>query len=104
MMILNGLAGGEMFKKISMRRFIISLFMSVIAIFTISRSIDIQNIFGFDLRDHIVRSSYHMTGIKNTVTAVYLNYRYFDTIIETSVLMFTTIACVYISTFKREDK
>ncbi len=93
-----------MFKKISLRRFLIGVLMLFIALYTIERSVHIENVFGFPLRDYLIANSYQVTRIKNTVTAVYLDYRYFDTLIEASVLMFTTIACVYFSTFEREDK
>ncbi len=86
------------------RRAIIAVFVLSVLIFALVQNADIENEFGYVMFDYIKQYSFQHTGVYNIVTAVYLNYRYFDTLIEAFVLMFATIAVSDMSLHKKEGK
>ncbi|MBN2794793.1 MAG: hypothetical protein JXR88_05265 [Clostridia bacterium] len=47
--------------------------------------------------DHIVEYGFLETQSKNLVTAIYLNYRYYDTLFEALLLIISVIAVIYLS-------
>jgi multicomponent Na+:H+ antiporter subunit B len=49
------------------------------------------------LKDYILDNAYLETGAENSVTSVYLYYRYYDTLFEALMLLFSIIAVIYMS-------
>lgn len=50
-----------------------------------------------DLHQYYVHYSLADTGALNSVTAIYLNYRIFDTLFETLLLLISVIGIIYFS-------
>ncbi|MBS7526099.1 hypothetical protein KHM83_05385 [Fusibacter paucivorans] len=46
---------------------------------------------------YYIENAYHDTASVNVVTAIYLNYRYYDTIFEALMLLFSIIGVIYMS-------
>lgn len=80
-----------------MRRKIIATFLTCIAGMVIWSHGLVKNIKGWAIYEHIIENGFHETGSSNLVTAVYLNYRYYDTLFEALMLMFSIIAVIYMS-------
>lgn len=79
-----------------MRRFVIAAF--ALGLFLMVISIDITPIAGHqDLFHYYISNFYEQTGAKNAVTAIYLNYRLFDTFFETLLLLVSVIGIIYFS-------
>lgn len=52
-------------------------------------------------KDYFIRNGYLKTGSKNLVTSIYLDFRLFDSIFESSLLLVTIAGIIHIS--KRDD-
>lgn len=50
-----------------------------------------------DIFNYYIKNSFKETGGINVVTSIYLNYRVFDTIFETLLLLVSIIAIIYFS-------
>lgn len=50
-----------------------------------------------DLFHYYIENFYADTGASNSVTAIYLNYRLFDTFFETLLLLISVIGIIYFS-------
>ncbi len=53
-----------------------------------------------NLADYYIYNSYADTGASNSVTGIYLNYRIFDTLFETLLLLVSVIGIIYFSRHK----
>ncbi|MBN1891287.1 MAG: hypothetical protein JW780_00770 [Clostridiales bacterium] len=49
------------------------------------------------LSEYFIRSSFEDTGASNAVAAIYLNYRMFDSLFETLMLMVSVVAVIHLS-------
>lgn len=80
-----------------MRRLAIALFLAGLALYVIFLS------GAFGPRDHFVMARYYIenayksTGAPNSVTSIYLFYRYYDTLFEALMLLFSIIGVIYMS-------
>lgn len=57
----------------------------------------IENSQGWPIYDSLVRNAAAETGSLNLVTAIYLNYRYYDTLFEAIMLLFSILAVIFMS-------
>lgn len=80
-----------------MRRKIIALFIGSVAVMVMLSHGMMQNVGGWPMYEHIVQKGLQETGAPNLVTAIYLNYRYYDTLFEALMLLFSIIAVIYMS-------
>lgn len=80
-----------------MRRRLIAVFMFIICIFVIIASNDVVPSTEMPIATYIIRQAYLDTGVSNAVTATYLFYRYYDTLFEALMLLFSIIAVIYMS-------
>jgi multicomponent Na+:H+ antiporter subunit B len=62
----------------------------------------VTNTFGWPMAEHYIKMAVEETGSPNVVTAIYLNYRYYDTLFEALVLLFSVIAVIYMSVHGKE--
>jgi multicomponent Na+:H+ antiporter subunit B len=46
---------------------------------------------------YYIKNAYHDTASVNVVTGIYLNYRYYDTLFEALMLLFSIIGVIYMS-------
>lgn len=54
------------------------------------------------MADHYMKYGLEETASPNVVTAIYLNYRYYDTLFEALVLLFSVIGVIYMSVHEKE--
>lgn len=79
-----------------MRRKISAIFIGII--FLMMLSIDVTPIPGSQDLFHYYMDHFAIdTGAGNAVTAIYLNYRLFDTFFETLLLLVSVIGIIYFS-------
>ncbi len=57
----------------------------------------VSNQFGWTMYDYLIENAVVETAATNIVTAIYLNYRYYDTLFEALMLLFSIIAVIYMS-------
>ena len=80
-----------------MRRKIIAIYVGIIGLMVLYCNSMITNRFGRTMYTHVIENGYAETGSENLVTAVYLFYRYYDTLFEALMLLFSIIAVIYMS-------
>ncbi|MCK8059653.1 MULTISPECIES: hypothetical protein [unclassified Fusibacter] len=80
-----------------MRRKLIGIFLAVVTIIVLLSHQGIDNRFGYPMYNHYVTLAAIETESVNIVTAIYLNYRYYDTLFEALMLLFSIIAVIYMS-------
>lgn len=97
-----------MFSKINKRNFMIGLMMSLFVAFVILSNR--QNWFSDAyplttfVKDYYITHSVTETAAENSVTAIYLDYRLFDTLFETMLLFVSVIAVFYFSRHRGEHE
>lgn len=79
-----------------MRRKLIALFMLIIFIMMVSIKI-VPLDSSKDLYTYIINNFQQDTGALNAVTGIYLDYRVFDTLFETLLLLVSVIGIIYFS-------
>jgi len=79
------------------RRKIIALFIGVVFILTWQLSHTQNPETTYDIANYYIDNAYVETGSTNIVTAIYLNYRYYDTLFEALMLLFSIIGVIYMS-------
>ncbi|HAS74176.1 MAG TPA: hypothetical protein DCS67_08545 [Clostridiales bacterium UBA8960] len=80
-----------------LRRSLIAIFIFFICITVMMHSNIITPIKEMPIANYIIDNAYSETGAENAVTSVYLYYRYYDTLFEALMLMFSIIAVIYMS-------
>ena len=58
----------------------------------------------FSIGQMILKQGYEESGAKNSVTAIYLDYRLYDTFFEALILMISVSGVALLSENKREEK
>jgi multisubunit Na+/H+ antiporter MnhB subunit len=84
------------------RKFIAGFILAIFA-FVIWGNTFTVNRFGYPMYNHYVTLAYQETQAENIVTAIYLNYRYYDTLFEAMMLLFSVIAVIYMSVHEGGD-
>lgn len=54
----------------------------------------------FSAAEYYIANTVEETGALNTVTGIYLDYRYFDTIFEAGIFLVTVNGILFLSRFK----
>lgn len=80
-----------------MRRKLIGLFILMTTSVVLYANTFIKNQFDWPMYDYYIKNALLETGSENVVTAIYLNYRYYDTLFEALMLLFSIIAVIYMS-------
>lgn len=86
-----------------MRRWIEAVFCSAVAALVLFIYIDSSQISNGKLVEYYISNFYTDTGARNAVTAIYLNYRVFDSIFETLMLLISVTAVIYLSWRKENE-
>lgn len=80
-----------------LRRSVIAIFIFFVSITVLMHSNVIEPNPEMPLMHYFVDNAYSETGAENVVTSIYLYYRYYDTLFEALMLMFSIIAVIYMS-------
>lgn len=81
-----------MFKKL----LVLTLLVSILYIFSLA-TLDIFNIRLSKITNYYIENTYKETGSKNYVTGIYLDYRLYDSIFETSTLLIAIAGIMFIT-------
>lgn len=83
------------------------LFSAVLALLSASLVIQLSCLTplseSYSASEYYLKNAFSETGSINSITAVYLYYRYYDTLFEALMLMLSIIGIMYLSA-NREDK
>jgi len=79
------------------RRKIIAFFITIVAMVVLWCNTLTTNHLGWPMYEYYIKNAVAETASANIVTAIYLNYRYYDTLFETLMLLFSIIAVIYMS-------
>ncbi len=83
------------------RKMVLAFVSCILIIITTKLTFIIDRVDGYDrLYSYYVNNFISDTGAKNAVTAIYLNYRLFDTFFETLLLVISVIGIIYFSRHK----
>lgn len=86
-----------------MRRFfmflIITLITAMVLTITMQYDISLPN----EVARYYSESAFRDTGAQNAVTAIYLNYRVYDTLFEALMLLISILAVIYFSRHEEQD-
>ncbi len=85
------------------RRFAIGLFMIVIASFFMYLYYSEIELIGGETRFYYLQNAFKQTSSKNVVTAIYLNYRLYDTFFEALMLLVSVIGIIHFSSHDSDD-
>lgn len=80
-----------------MRRRLLAVFMCILCFVVIIASREVPHSKEMPMATYITNNAYAETGASNAVTATYLFYRYYDTLFEALMLLFSIIAVIYMS-------
>lgn len=86
-----------------MRRKIIAIYVGIIGSVVLYCNSMITNRFSRTMYNHVIENGYAETSSENLVTAVYLFYRYYDTLFEALMLLLSIIAVIYMSVHESGD-
>lgn len=80
-----------------MRRILIAIFMLTLTSYVIVLANTHKIVPNFEVADYYVKNAYTSYQTPNIVTSIYLVYRYYDTLFEALMLMFSLIGVIYMS-------
>ncbi len=87
-----------------MRRKVIAVFLSVacglVLLLTLSQTTQSNTM----LANYYIQNAYDQTSALNVVTSIYLYFRYYDTLFETLMLLFSILGIVALSIHEGEDR
>ncbi len=86
-----------MIKKISL----IGMLVFILVVFS-TNILWLEDNIDTTTKDYYIENSLYETGSKNIVTGIYLDYRLFDSIFETSLLLITVSGITFM--YKKEDR
>lgn len=86
-----------------MRRKLIVLLLIAAGSLTVYHSIQIEPLQTLTMAEYYIDNSFKDTGAANVVTSVYLYFRYYDTLFEALMLLFSIIGVIYMSIHEGED-
>ena len=86
-----------------MRRIVIAIIVLVVSILFFFNHFSYEKVSGVDVADYYRHNSYDYTKSENAVTAIYLNYRYYDTIFESLMLLVCISALIHMSVHEGKD-
>lgn len=86
-----------------MRRKLIVLLLIGAGSLTVYHALQIEPLQALPMADYYIENSYPITGSANVVTSIYLYFRYYDTLFEALMLLFSIIGVIYMSIHEGED-
>ena len=85
------------------RRIIIGIALMLITMFVLAIYLGSGDLTGKDSMEYFIDNFHADTGASNGVTAIYLNYRAFDTFFEALLLMISVSGIIYFLKEKGRD-
>lgn len=89
--------GLKILEKFNLRRVGLVALLMPLGYWFINLNHNYPNRFGFPLYRYYISQAFTQTQAPNVVTAIYLYYRYYDTLFEALLLLFSVIAVIYLS-------
>lgn len=86
-----------------MRRAAIALFLGLTAVLVIMSASTFEPATDFQVARYYIKNAYTATGAPNSVASIYLFYRYYDTLFEALMLLFSIIGVIYMSVHGEGD-
>ncbi len=86
-----------------MRRVLIASFLGIVAIFFLFHARQIHPAETMAMAQYYINNAFHATGAPNSVTSIYLFYRYYDTLFETMTLFFSVVGVVCMSVHRGDE-
>lgn len=87
-----------------MRRILIALFIGVTSVYVLFLSSTNYIRPAFEVSAYYITNAYLDYQSPNVVTSIYLVYRYYDTLFEALMLMFSLIGVIYMSVHEGEHE
>lgn len=87
-----------------MRRILIGFFIFFCFALVLLYAKEIPNAETYPLRTFYLENALSQTGAVNSITSIYLFYRYYDTLFETLMLLFSIIGVIHMSVHGEEDE
>ncbi len=87
-----------------MRRILIALFIGVTSVYVLFLSSTNYTRPVFEVSAYYINHAYLDYQSPNVVTSIYLVYRYYDTLFEALMLMFSLIGVIYMSVHEGEHE
>ncbi len=85
------------------RRRKIALYLAGITLLVLWRHVQLPLPSDLPMKTWLITQSYVASGGHNVVTAIYLVYRYYDTLFEALMLLFAIMGVMYLSVHHEED-
>lgn len=86
-----------------MRRLLIGFFLFFCFMLVMLYAKEIPNAEIYPLRNFYLENALSQTGAVNAVTSIYLFYRYYDTLFEALMLLFSIIGVIHMSVHSEEE-
>ncbi len=86
-----------------MRRLFLAILLSLSALVVAMHSGYMTPPQTLPISEYVIKSAYIETGGQNAVTSVYLFYRYYDTLFEALMLLFSIIGVIYMSVHEGDE-
>mgnify|MGYP004703399741 CR=1 FL=1 len=86
-----------------MRRVFIFILVTAVTAMVIFMTINYDGALPNELRTYYAENALADTGALNVVTAIYLNYRLYDTLFEALTLLISVLAIIYFSRHAGHD-
>ena len=77
--------------------------IAIVAIMVLFLTVKYDSAVPGELQAYYVENAYEETGSQNVVTAIYLNYRVYDTLFEALTLLISILAIIYFSRHEGYD-
>lgn len=87
-----------------MRRLIIGVIMAFLCALVLLYSVPNTKDQTYPMRDYYIAHAYSETGASNAITSIYLFYRYYDTLFEALMLLFSIIGVIYMSIHEEDSE
>lgn len=92
-------------KLMKFRKFFIGGFTLIMCVFTVFLMYDVGEVYPVnEVADYYLTNALAETTSSNVVTAIYLNYRVFDTMFEALLLLIAVTAILFIYPIKKEKE
>lgn len=86
----------------SLRKILYAIAFGALAVLMIWMNNDMQPHLLYDVSTFYIQDAYGFTTAPNSVTAIYLFYRYYDTLFEAMMLIFSVVGVIYLSVHEED--
>lgn len=86
-----------------MRRVVLFILIAVVTVGVLFLTVNFDKALPNELQSYYAENAANETGSLNVVTAIYLNYRVYDTLFEALTLLISILAIIYFSRHEGYD-